>query len=61
MNRIRNLLAQSAKEWGVPTHIATWIFGAPFVGAVLVAMARVNKATRQVMAKADEALVQAKG
>jgi hypothetical protein len=42
MEHLKRFLIASSEEWGVSPRIATWIFGVPFIGAVLVAVAQVN-------------------
>jgi hypothetical protein len=43
MVHLQTLLSESADRWGVPRKLASGIFWAPLVGAVVLALARTNK------------------
>lgn len=43
VKRVQRYLSQSAEEWGISLRAARWIFWIPIVGAVLTALARVDR------------------
>lgn len=43
MERIRTLVRESAKDWGISQRVAWWIFWAPVIGGAIVLMTYVNR------------------
>ena len=43
MKKLREVIAASAREWGVPPRLASGIFWLPVVGALLVLVTRLDK------------------